>query len=146
MGARNVTALAALLLLPIVGLAQNSMVRGKVRASDGTALNNAIVELRESGGALVGQVLTRNDGDFQFGQLGAGAYEVIVTMSEYLPGREVVEVRGSRRQLPPDVVNETVTVEVTLRPRPDAPLCAAGNQVCAGGSKARARRLLEGHR
>lgn len=27
------------------------MVRGKVRASDGTALNNAIVELRESGGA-----------------------------------------------------------------------------------------------
>src|SRR5262249_53995803 len=146
MGARNVTALAALLLLPIVGLAQNSMVRGKVRASDGTALNNAIVELRESGGALVGQVLTRNDGDFQFGQLGAGGYEVIVTMSGYLPGREVVEVRGSRRQLPPDVVNETVTVEVTLRPRPDAPLCAAGNQVCAGGSKARARRLLEGHR
>jgi tetratricopeptide (TPR) repeat protein len=128
MSTRNVSALTVLLLLPIVGYAQNSMVRGKVRASDGTALNNAIVELRESGGALVGQVLTGNDGDFTFGRLGSGAYEVIVTMSGYLPGREVVEIRGSRRQLPPDVVNETVTVEVILRPRPDAPLAPPGTK------------------
>src|SRR3989442_3682916 len=122
MSTRNVSALTALLLLPIVAYAQNSMVRGKVRASDGTALNSAIVELRESGGALVGQILTQNDGDFTFGRLGAGAYEVIVTMSGYLPEKEVVEIRGSRRQLPPDLVNETVTVEVILRPRPDSPL------------------------
>jgi Tfp pilus assembly protein PilF len=127
MSKRSLSALAVLLFLPIAGSAQNSMIRGKVHGSNGAALNNALVELTAFAGALAGQVLTRNDGDFSFANLGAGEYQVLVIMSGYEPGREVVQLRGgSIKALPVDVNNEVVTIEITLRPRPEAALAAPG--------------------
>lgn len=116
MSKRSLLALVALLLLPITGVAQNSMIRGKVRANDGLAVNNAIVELREVAGAVIGQYLTRSDGDFTFMRLGAGEYEVLVTMAGYKPAREIVEIRGIVRPGSSAVVGEVVNVEVNLHP------------------------------
>jgi Tfp pilus assembly protein PilF len=116
MSKRSLFGLVALLLLPITGLAQNSMIRGKVRANDGVSINNAIVELREVAGAVIGQYLTRSDGDFTFMRLGAGEYEVLVTMAGYKPAREIVEIRGIVRPGSSAVVGEVVNVEVNLHP------------------------------
>lgn len=51
MGKRSALAFSALLLMPIAIIAQNSMIRGKVRGSGGAIVNNATVELRGSNGA-----------------------------------------------------------------------------------------------
>lgn len=116
MNQRSVLALTALLLLPVAGFAQNSMLRGKVSGSDGAVVNNATVELRGSQGAVIGQVFTRNDGDFFFSRLRAGEYEVHVTMSGYEPSIQMVELRDSMRvNTPSDVISEVVTIEVVLR-------------------------------
>jgi tetratricopeptide (TPR) repeat protein len=115
-----------MLFLPIAGLAQNSMIRGKVYGSNGVALTNALVELRSFAG-LAGQVLTRNDGDFQFANLSGGDYQILVIMSGYEPGKESVQLRGgSLKALPADINNEVVTVDITLRPNPEAALAAPG--------------------
>jgi Tfp pilus assembly protein PilF len=125
MSKRSLLTLVALLLLPITGLAQNSMIRGKVRTSDGGTVNNAIVELRESTGGVIGQYLTRNDGDFTFMRLGAGQFEVLVTMAGYETAREIVEVRGILNNSPA-VVGEVITVDVMLQPRRDSALGPPG--------------------
>jgi Tfp pilus assembly protein PilF len=118
MSKRSTLALAALLLLPLAGFAQNSMLRGKVSGSDGAVVNNATVELRGSSGAVIGQVFTRNDGDFSFSRLRAGEYEVLVTMSGYEPAIQRVELRDSMRVTgASDVISEVVNIEVVLRPR-----------------------------
>lgn len=115
---RSLPALTALLLLTGAGLAQNSMLRGKVRGTDGAVVNNATVELRASTGAVIGQAFTRNDGDFSFSRLRAGEYEVHVTMSGYEPSMQMVELQDSMRvNTPSDVISEVVTIEVVLRPR-----------------------------
>lgn len=118
MSKRSTLAIAALLLLPMAGFAQNSMLRGKVSGSDGAVVNNATVELRGSTGAVIGQVFTRNDGDFSFSRLRAGEYEVHVTMSGYEPAMQLVELRDSMRVTgASDVISEVVNIEVVLRPR-----------------------------
>ncbi|HSB10693.1 MAG TPA: carboxypeptidase regulatory-like domain-containing protein [Blastocatellia bacterium] len=123
---RTLSALFILLFVPIAALAQNGMIAGKVRSSGGTAVVNALVELRESGGSLVAQVLTRNDGDFTFMQLAPREYQIIVTAEGYAPGKDVAQIRGAIRPLPSGVINEVVTVEIVLEPRAESALAAPG--------------------
>jgi len=106
----------ALLCFSSPALAQNSVIRGKVRASDGATVNNAIVELREVSGAVVEQILTKTDGDFTFLRVGPGEYEIRVTMAGYRPAREIVQIRGSLRPNAAQVTGETVNVEISLDP------------------------------
>ena len=77
-------------------------------------------------GAVIGQYLTRSDGDFTFMQLGAGAYEVVVTMAGYRPAREIVEIRGSVRPNSSQVVGEVVNVEINLHPTREPALAPPG--------------------
>ena len=127
MSRRSILVISALLLLPIVGFAQSSMLRGKVRGSNGTTVNNASVELRGSTGAVIGQVFTRNDGDFSFARLSAGEYEVAVTMSGYEPALQRVELRDSMRvNTASEAISEVLYVEVVLRPRLEPTLAAPG--------------------
>src|SRR5207244_240734 len=112
MSKRSGLALAIVLVLPIAGSAQNSMIRGKVHGSNGAALNNALVELKAFSGPLAGQTLTRNDGDFSFSNLGAGEYQVLVIMAGYEPARESVQLRGgSIKALPSEVNKQVVELE-----------------------------------
>ncbi len=120
MSNRSFPALMALLLLPIGGFAQNGMIRGKVRENNGTTINNAIVELRGAAGAVISQIVTRNDGDFAFMGLRGGEYEISVTLSGYDPVVQLVQLRdsmmlGSRETS--GVVSELVSVEIQLQRR-----------------------------
>lgn len=117
---RSLLALVALLCFSNAALAQNSVIRGKVRANDGATVNNAIVELREVSGAVVEQILTKTDGDFTFMRIGPGEYEIRVTMAGYRPARELVQIRGSLRPNAAQVVGETVNVEISLDPNTEA--------------------------
>jgi len=145
MGKRSTLALTALCLLPISILAQNSMIRGKVRGSGGATVNNATVELRGSNGAVVGEVFTRNDGDFSFARLAAGEYEVYVTMSGYEPSLQRVELRDSMRlSSSADVVSEMVNIEVVLRPRAEPALAAPGTSFAQDVPKAAREAYVKG--
>ena len=131
MSKRSFLALAALFFLPISGLAQNSMIRGKVRENNGTTVNNAIVELRQAAGAMIAQIVTRNDGDFAFKGLRAGEYEVLVTFAGYEPVVQLVELRDSMmvvnaRDTNSEVITEVVSIEVMIRPRPEPVLSSPG--------------------
>jgi tetratricopeptide (TPR) repeat protein len=121
--------------MPITIIAQTE-IRGKVRGSGGL-FNNATVELRGSTGAVIGQVFTRNDGDFSFSRLAAGDYEVYVTMSGYEPSLQRVELRDSMRLSPgAEVVSEMVNIEVVLRPRAEPTLAAPGTSFAQDVPKA----------
>lgn len=119
MNSRCLYALVAFLCFTSTALAQNSVIRGKVRTNDGASVNNAIVELREPSGAVVEHVLTKTDGDFTFMRLGPGEYEIRVTMPGYRPARELVQIRGSMR---PNTapVGEAVNVEISLDPNTES--------------------------
>lgn len=95
--------------------AQNNMIKGKVRSTDGATVNNAIVELRIGGGAMIAQTVTRNDGDFAFNGLASGEYEVAVTIAGYEPAVQVVRFTENDRMNFMEVVN----VEVDIRPKPE---------------------------
>jgi tetratricopeptide (TPR) repeat protein len=111
----------------MAGFAQNSMLRGKVRGSNGAIVNNATVELRGSDGAVIGEVFTRNDGDFSFSGLAPGEYEVSVLMSGYEPATQTVGLRDSMRPgAPSGVVSEVAYIEVVLRPRAGPGLAPPG--------------------
>ena len=116
------SALAVLLLFGEVTLAQNNMLRGKVRSADGITVNNAIVELRYSGGGIIGQTVTRNDGDFAFSGLQTGEYEVVVTIAGYYDAREIARFNQPARMNFAEVVN----IEVLIRPKQDTLLTAPG--------------------
>lgn len=119
-------AVAALLAVAPDSSAQsthrNNTIRGKVRSTDGRTVNNAIVELKAEGGGLIGQTATSNDGDFEFTGLIAGAYEVDVTAPGYSPAAQ--EVRFNHG--PEENFQEYLSVEVTIRPRPDQALAVPG--------------------
>ncbi len=134
---RSTLVLAALFVLTAPGYAQNSMLRGKVSRIDGGVVNNASVELRGSGGAVIGQAFTRNDGDFSFSRLRPGEYEVFVTMSGYEPASQIVELRDSMRVTgASDVISEVVNIEVVLRPRAEPSLAAPGTSFAQDVPKA----------
>ena len=78
--------------------AQGNMLRGNVRATNGTSLNNAIVELRQSGGgAMVGQTVTRNDGNFAFTNLTPAEYEITVFLAGYEPAVQIARFNQGER-------------------------------------------------
>lgn len=112
-----------LVLLSVVAApaAQNNVLRGKVRATSGASINNAIVELKQGGGGMIGQTVTRNDGDFAFSNLTAGEYEVAVSLAGYEPANEIVRFKFPSNQHSMEVLN----VEVLLKPRADAMILAA---------------------
>ena len=102
--------------------AQSSTLRGKVRSTERVTVNNAIVELRYSGGGMIAQTVTRNDGDFIFTGLTPAEYEVAVTIAGYYPTVEIA------RFSMPDRMNfsEVLNIEVLIRPRQDNVLAAPG--------------------
>ncbi|HJQ69564.1 MAG TPA: carboxypeptidase regulatory-like domain-containing protein [Blastocatellia bacterium] len=119
---RNLFLALALVLLPATVCAQGNMVRGKVRASNGTSLNNAIVELRQSGGGMIGQTVTRNDGNYAFSNLTPGEYEVVVLLAGFEPGLQIARFNYGERM----GFWEVVTVDVVLYPKPEAALGPPG--------------------
>ena len=111
------SALALTLVFVAAASAQHSMIRGKVRTPAGNPVNNALVELRISGG-MIGQTVTHNDGDFTFNNLEPNEYEVAVTMSGYEPAMQTVRFADNKGM---DLM-EVVAVEVTIRPKNDMAL------------------------
>jgi tetratricopeptide (TPR) repeat protein len=122
--------LAFILFIDTTLLAQNSpgnnipsnTIRGKVRSIDGLTVNNAIVELRVGGGAMISQTVTRNDGDFAFSNLVSGEYEVAVTIAGYEPTVQVTRFTQNDRMNFAEVLN----IEVLIRPRRELTLSAPG--------------------
>jgi tetratricopeptide (TPR) repeat protein len=130
MRGRNLVYALAVMLSATAALAQsnaqynsqNNMIRGKVRAADGTTVNNAIVELKLNGGAMLGQTVTRNDGDFAFTGLQPAEYEIVVTIAGYEPAAQVARFSQSERMNFYEVLN----VEVIIRPRAEPVLGPPG--------------------
>jgi Tfp pilus assembly protein PilF len=125
-------ALAIVLLSALTASAQNNMIRGKVRASNGTTVNNAIVELKVGGGGMIGQTVTRNDGDFAFSNLAPGEYEVAVTIAGYEPTVQLVRFNQNDRMNFMEVLN----VEVTIRAKPNASVAPPGTHFAQDVPKA----------
>jgi tetratricopeptide (TPR) repeat protein len=116
-------ALALVLLVNSTAVAQNTnTLRGKVRSPDGTTVNNAIVELRFGGGGMIGQTVTRNDGDFAFSNLAPGEYEVAVMIAGYDPVVQVARFSQNDRMNFAEVLN----IEVIIRPKKETTLSAPG--------------------
>lgn len=115
--------MVAILLILISALqGQNNTIRGKVRAPDGSTINNAIVELRQGGGGIISQTVTRNDGDFAFSGLVSGEYEIVVNLAGYEPIMQRVRFNHSPR----DNFQEVLYVEVNLRPKAEPALAPPG--------------------
>ena len=113
---RGLMALALMLVLAAAAAAQRSTIRGKVRTANGNPVNNAIVELRLGGGGIIGQTVTRNDGDFAFGGLEPAEYEVFVVMAGYQPTAQMVRFESDMGMRMMQFLN----VEIVIRPKPDA--------------------------
>lgn len=116
------TVLALVLISGGTALAQSNTLRGKVRATNGITVNNAIVELRAAGSAMISQTVTRNDGDFAFTGLATGEYEVAVTIAGYEP----VVQRARFNQLGRMDYSEVVNMEILIRPKKEIVLSAPG--------------------
>lgn len=116
------SALTLMLALAWAASAQRSMIRGKVRTPDGRPVNNAIVELRLGGSAMIAQTVTRNNGDFAFTDLEPGTstqpgeYEVTVDMAGFQPAAQTVRFDSTSGMRFMQVLN----VEIILRPRAEA--------------------------
>ena len=113
-----------LFLLAIESVAQNpnNMIRGKIRAANGTVVNGAIVELREAGGAILSQTVTRNEGDFAFTRVVPAEYEVHVTVSGFESTVQMVRFTQTDRMNHYEVVN----VEIILRAKAEPTVHPAG--------------------
>ena len=126
------TAALTLAAAPIASFAQqggssravhhNDTIRGKVRSAAGSTVNNAIVELRVQGGAMIGQTVTDTDGDFEFPNLVAGVYEIAVNAMGFNP----VVQRAEFNHTPDENFEETLNVEVVVTPREDRILGTPG--------------------
>lgn len=115
-------AIVILLVSSTAAFAQSSTLRGKVRSTERVTVNNAIVELRYSGGGMIAQTVTRNDGDFIFTGLTPAEYEVAVTIAGYYPTVEIARFSMPDRMSFSEVLN----IEVLIRPRQDNVLAAPG--------------------
>lgn len=113
---------AVVLISSATALGQSNTIRGKVRATNGVTVNNAIVELRVGGGAMISQTVTRNDGDFAFSNLNAGEYEVAVTIAGYDPAAQLARFNHTDRM----GFSEVINIEVLIRPKRDTVLAAPG--------------------
>lgn len=112
----------ALLFFPAAASAQFNVIKGKVRSTNNTTLNNAIVELRISGGGNVEQTVTRNDGDFAFSGLVSAQYEIVVSLAGFESTVQYARFNHPSR----DGVREVVNVEIILRPRAEPSLASPG--------------------
>ena len=119
---RLLSALALIMLSAITASAQYNMIRGKVRSSNGSTVNNAIVELRIGGGGMISQTVTRNDGDFAFSNLAPGEYEVAVTMTGFEPTVQMARFSHNSSMNFWEVLN----IEVTIKPKESAALAPPG--------------------
>ena len=117
-----VVVFAMLLVSAEAVLAQNNTLRGKVRSPNGIIVNNAIVELRIGGGAMISQTVTRNDGDFAFSNLSGGEYEVAVTAAGYEPTVQMARFNQSDRM----GFSEVLNIEVLIREKRDMVLAPPG--------------------
>jgi len=117
-----VVVFALLLVSGVAVQAQNNTLRGKVRSPNGITVNNAIVELRIGGGAMISQTVTRNDGDFAFSNLSGGEYEVAVTIAGYEPTVQMARFNQSDRM----GFSEVLNIEVLIRPKRDMALAPPG--------------------
>jgi tetratricopeptide (TPR) repeat protein len=113
---RGLMALALLLVLTAAAEAQRSTIRGKVRTPNGNPVNNAIVELRLGGGGMIGQTVTRNDGDFAFSGLEPAEYEVFVLMAGFQSAAQMVRFDNDAGMR----LMQFVNVEIIMRPKPEA--------------------------
>jgi Tfp pilus assembly protein PilF len=110
---------------PISASAQvykNNSIRGKVRSVSGNTVNNAIVELKLAGGGMIAQTATSGDGDFTFGGLAAGEYEIDVTLTGYESTGQMVRFNHA----PNENFQESLPVEIVIRPRVDQVLAPPG--------------------
>jgi tetratricopeptide (TPR) repeat protein len=107
-----------LIVVPAALPTQNNVIRGKVRSTGGSTINNAIVELRTSNGAMISQTVTRNDGDFAFSNLVPGEYEVSVLLAGFEPTQQYVRFNHA----PSERMQEILNIEVMIRPRVEAAL------------------------
>ena len=114
--------LVFLLMSGGVAFAQSNTLRGKVRSANGVTVNNAIVELRVGGGAMISQTVTRNDGDFAFSNLAGGEYEVAVSIAGYEPALQMARFNQNDRM----GFSEVINIEVLIRPKKDLALAAPG--------------------
>ena len=112
---RCFSALALVFILATAAAAQRSMIRGKVRTPNGNPVNDAIVELRYGGGVMIGQTVTRNDGDFAFNGLQPAEYEVAVLKAGYPPTAQMVRFDDASMNF-----MQVINVEIIIRPKPDA--------------------------
>jgi len=71
---------------------------------------------------MIAQTVSRNDGDFVFGNLESGEYEVLVTVAGYEPALQMARFNNSDRMNFAEVVN----IEVIIRPRVEALLGPPG--------------------
>jgi len=109
-------------LFTSAAFAQSNTLRGKIRSTNGVTVNNAIVELRLAGGAMIAQTVTRNDGDFAFQSLAAGEYEVAIIVAGYEPTVQMARFNQNDRM----GIVEVVNIEVLIRPRRDLAPAAPG--------------------
>lgn len=119
---RTLLMVFAIVFMSAAAFAQSNTLRGKVRSTNGITVNNAIVELRVGGGAMISQTVTRNDGDFAFGGLATGEYEVAVTIAGYEPAVQMARFNQSGRM----DFSEVVTMEILIRPKKENALSAPG--------------------
>ena len=106
-------AAACCLLCAAEARAQGHTIRGKVRNAAGANVGRVTITL-ELNGAMVGQTVANNEGDFSFSGLGDTSYMLVVSAPDYLPASESVRfVRTSS----PDQPGEMQTVEIVLMAR-----------------------------
>jgi len=101
---------------------RNNTIRGKIRSVNGNTVNNAIVELKLAGGGMIAQTATSGDGDFIFGGLAAGEYQIDVTLTGYESTGQMVRFNHA----PNENFQETLPVEIVIRPRLDQVLAPPG--------------------
>ncbi|HYP25441.1 MAG TPA: tetratricopeptide repeat protein [Blastocatellia bacterium] len=123
MRGRMILAVFLPIMLPVATvLAQQNTIRGKVRSTSGSTLNNAVVELRVGGGGLLEQTVTRNDGDFSFNGLVSAEYEISVMLAGYEPIVQFARFNHS----PKEGVREDIYVEVVIKEKPGPALGSPG--------------------
>jgi Tfp pilus assembly protein PilF len=112
----------------VVGAAPGGVIRGKVRASSGEALSQALVELWRNG-IKAAQTVTTAEGDFSFAGLAPANYKIIAQHDSYQTAVQIVALqitRDSKGGHPaqggkPERRTNIVSVEITLKPSPLLP-------------------------